>query len=193
MDPAGRARGRPGRLARPRPRPGRLGGRRGPGRTGPDGTRRRAAAAPAAGARGTVATRRRGRDRAPAARRGAVPRRLLDQLYPGPCPATAWAGRARAIRHERLASRPIYQKALDLRPKAVAVHNNLGLVLVDVGWLEDNADGRWGPGAITIFRRALRIDPDFAPARNNLGLCLKRAGDWMTRDSRVPGRLAGRS
>ena len=55
-----------------------------------------------------------------------------------------------------------YQKALDLRPKAVAVHNNLGLVLVDVGWLEDNADGRQGPGAITIFRRALRIDPNFA-------------------------------
>ncbi len=77
------------------------------------------------------------------------------------------------------AATPYYQKALDRRPKAVAVQNNLGLVLVDVGWLEDNADGRWGPGAITTFRRALRIDPNFAPARNNLGLCLKRAGVWM--------------
>jgi tetratricopeptide (TPR) repeat protein len=74
---------------------------------------------------------------------------------------------------------PYYQKALDIRPKAVAVHNNLGLVLVDVGWLEDNANGRWGPGAITTFRRALHIDPDFAPARNNLGLCLKRRGVWI--------------
>ena len=74
---------------------------------------------------------------------------------------------------------PTTKAALDLRPKAVAVHNNLGLVLVDVGWLEDNADGRSGPGAITILRRALRIDPDFAPARNNLGLCLKRKGIWM--------------
>jgi serine/threonine-protein kinase len=72
---------------------------------------------------------------------------------------------------------PYYQKALAIRPKAVAVHNNLGLVLVDVGWLEDNADGRSGPGAITIFRRALR-DADFAPARNNLGLCMKRKGIW---------------
>jgi eukaryotic-like serine/threonine-protein kinase len=71
-----------------------------------------------------------------------------------------------------------YQKALDLRPKAVAVHNNLGLVQADVGWLDDNADGHLGPGAITILRRALRIDPDFAPARNNIGLCLKRKGIW---------------
>ena len=77
------------------------------------------------------------------------------------------------------AATPYYQRALDLRPKAVAVHNNLGLVLVDVGWLEDNAYGRRGPGAITTFRRTLRIDPNFAPAHNNLGLCLKRAGIWM--------------
>jgi serine/threonine-protein kinase len=71
-----------------------------------------------------------------------------------------------------------YHKALHIRPKAVAVQNNLGLVQVDVGWLDDNADGRSGPGAIAIFRRAIRIDPDFAPARNNLGLCLKRKGIW---------------
>ena len=81
----GCARGRPGRLARPRPRPGRLGGRRGPGRAGPDGAGRGAAAAPAAGAGGAATARRRGRGRAPAARPGTVPRRLLDQLYPGPC------------------------------------------------------------------------------------------------------------
>jgi tetratricopeptide (TPR) repeat protein len=71
-----------------------------------------------------------------------------------------------------------YQKAIDLRPKAVAVHNNLGLLLADVGWLEDNADGHWGPGAISIFWQTLRIDPDFAPARNNLGLWMKRKGVW---------------
>jgi tetratricopeptide (TPR) repeat protein len=72
-----------------------------------------------------------------------------------------------------------YQKVLDLRSNAVAVDNNLGLILVDVGWLEDNSDGHSGPGAITVFRRALRTDPNFAPARNNLGLCLKRRGIWM--------------
>src|SRR5262249_40377996 len=64
------------------------------------------------------------------------------------------------------------------RPKAVAVHNNLGLVLADGGWLEDNADGRWGPGAISVFRKALQTDPAFAPARNNLGLWIKRKGIW---------------
>jgi serine/threonine-protein kinase len=76
------------------------------------------------------------------------------------------------------AAMPYYEKALDIRPKAVAVHNNLGVVLADMGWLEDGADDRGGPGVITVFRRALRIDPDFAPARNNLGLSLKRKGAW---------------
>ena len=93
--------------------------------------------------------------------------------------ARALYGAFRQGKGDWVAATPYYQKALDLRPKAGAVQNNLGLVLVDVGWLEDNADGRWGPGAITTFRRALRIDPNFAPARNNLGLCLKRAGVWM--------------
>jgi serine/threonine-protein kinase len=71
-----------------------------------------------------------------------------------------------------------YRKALDVRPNAVAVLNNLGLVLANMGWLEDGADDRGGPGAITIFRRALRIDPAFAPAHNNLGLSLKHKGHW---------------
>ena len=148
---------------------------RGPGRVRADGARRRAAADNAAGAGGAIAARRRGWDRVPAARPAAVPGRLLDQLYSGPRLVRRKSGRARAIGKRQSA---FYQKALELRPKAVAVHNNLGLVLVDVGWLEDNADGRWGPGAISIFRRALRIDPEFAPARNNLGLCIKRKGSW---------------
>ena len=73
---------------------------------------------------------------------------------------------------------PYYQKAVDLRPTAVAVHNNLAVILANAGVLEDGADGRFGPGAFTVFRRALRIDPDFAPARNNLALFLKRRGTW---------------
>jgi serine/threonine-protein kinase len=92
--------------------------------------------------------------------------------------ARALQGAVRESKGDWVAAAAYHQKALDLRPKAVAVQNNLGLVLANVGWLEDNADGRWGPGAITTFRRALRIDPDFAPARNNLGLCLKRWGVW---------------
>jgi eukaryotic-like serine/threonine-protein kinase len=76
------------------------------------------------------------------------------------------------------AATPYYQKAVELRPKAVAVHNNLGLILANVGMLEDGADGHFRLGAFTIFRTALRIDPDFAPVRNNLGLWLKRKGIW---------------
>jgi eukaryotic-like serine/threonine-protein kinase len=76
------------------------------------------------------------------------------------------------------AATPYYQKAVDLRPKAVAVHNNLGLILASMGMLEDGADDRGGEGAFTIIRRALRIDPNFAPARNNLGVWLKRKGIW---------------
>ena len=110
-------------------------------------------------------------------------RRVADQ-YPDDfwvnfTVARALYGAFRQGKGDWTAATPYYQKALDLRPKAVAVHNNLGLVLVDVGWLEDNAYGHWGPGAITTLRRALRIDPNFAPARNNLGLCLKRQGFWM--------------
>ena len=109
-------------------------------------------------------------------------RRILEQ-YPDDfwtnfTLARALYGAFRQGKGDWAAAAAYYQKALDIRPKAVAVHNNLGVVLADIGWLEDNADGRWGPGAITIFRRALRIDPDFAPARNNLGLCMKRKGIW---------------
>jgi serine/threonine-protein kinase len=92
--------------------------------------------------------------------------------------ARAFYGVWRQGKSDWTAAAAYYQKALDIRPNAVAVHNNLGLVVADAGWLEDNADGRWGPGAITIFRRALRIDPAFAPARNNLGLWIKRKGIW---------------
>jgi serine/threonine-protein kinase len=76
------------------------------------------------------------------------------------------------------AATPYYQKAVDLRPKAVAVQNNLAVILANAGMLEDGADGHFGPGAFTVFRRALRIDPDFAPARGNMGLWLKRKGAW---------------
>jgi serine/threonine-protein kinase len=87
-------------------------------------------------------------------------------------------GAVRQGKDDWIAAIPCYQKAVGIRPKAVAVHNNLGLLLIEGGWLEDNANGRWGPGALTTFRTALHLDPGFAPARNNLGLCIKRKGIW---------------
>jgi eukaryotic-like serine/threonine-protein kinase len=109
--------------------------------------------------------------------------RRVQEQYPDDFWANFTLGRAlhSAVRQGKddwRSATPFYQKAVDLRPKAVAVHNNLGLILANVGMLEDGADGRFGLGAFTVFRRALRIDPAFAPARNNLGLWLKRKGIW---------------
>jgi tetratricopeptide (TPR) repeat protein/predicted Ser/Thr protein kinase len=70
-----------------------------------------------------------------------------------------------------------YQKALELRPHAAAVRNNLGVILFDRNRLWDNAQD-WGPGAVTVFRQAVESDPGFAPALNNLGLALKHKGNW---------------
>jgi len=70
-----------------------------------------------------------------------------------------------------------YQKALQLRPQALAVRNDLGLVLYDKFWMEDNASG-WGPGAYTVYHQALQSDPTFAPALNNLGRALTAKGKW---------------
>jgi tetratricopeptide (TPR) repeat protein len=70
-----------------------------------------------------------------------------------------------------------YEKALAVRQGAIAALNDLGLVLYEKYWLDDNAKG-WGAGAITVFRRALRIDPKFAPALGNLGRALQAKGNW---------------
>lgn len=70
-----------------------------------------------------------------------------------------------------------YQQAIKLRPRAVAVLNDLGLVLVDKYWMRDDPSS-WGSGAITVYRQALEIDRTFAPTLNNLGLALKVNGTW---------------
>jgi tetratricopeptide (TPR) repeat protein len=71
-----------------------------------------------------------------------------------------------------------YEKALEIRPQAVAVRNDLGVVLLDMGWMWDNARDGGGPGAYTVFYRAVKSDARFAPGFNNLGLALKGKGDW---------------
>jgi serine/threonine-protein kinase len=70
-----------------------------------------------------------------------------------------------------------YQKALEIRPHAVAVLNDLGVALMDKGWMWDKAeDGR--PGAFNVFYRVVKRDARFAPGFNNLGAALKGRGDW---------------
>jgi serine/threonine-protein kinase len=75
-----------------------------------------------------------------------------------------------------------YHQALKLRPRAAAVHNDLGLVLFEKLALDDNPPVG-GLGALGVYRQALEIDPTFAPALNNLGLALAVQGKW---DQAIP-------
>jgi serine/threonine-protein kinase len=73
---------------------------------------------------------------------------------------------------------PFYEKALQIRPPAVAVRNDLGLVLFDRHWLGENEREGGGPGAVAVFHQLVKDHPRFAPGFNNLGLALKARGDW---------------
>jgi serine/threonine-protein kinase len=73
---------------------------------------------------------------------------------------------------------PYYEKALEIRPHAVAVRNDLGVVLMDMGWMWDDTRDGGGPGAYTVFYEVVKSDARFAPGFNNLGLALKAKGDW---------------
>jgi serine/threonine-protein kinase len=70
-----------------------------------------------------------------------------------------------------------YRKALGIRPQAVAVLNDLGVVLLDRYWMWDN-ERDTGPGAITVLHQVVRKDPQFAPGFNNLGMAFKNGGLW---------------
>jgi serine/threonine-protein kinase len=89
-----------------------------------------------------------------------------------------------------------YNKALEIRPQAVAVLNDLGMVLFDKNWMWDGTRDGGGPGALNVFHRVVKNDPRFAPGFNNLGSALKAGGDWgmagfMYRDAfEIDPRLA---
>jgi tetratricopeptide (TPR) repeat protein len=73
---------------------------------------------------------------------------------------------------------PYYEKALQLRPQAVVVQNDLGVVRFDRNWMWDNELDGQGAGAATVFYEVVKNDPQFAPGFNNLGTVLKGRGDW---------------
>jgi serine/threonine-protein kinase len=91
--------------------------------------------------------------------------------------ALALHGAGRRGRGDPARALTFYQKALAIRPGAIAVQNDLGLVLIDRHWLWDY-DREAGPGAITFFHQLVRDAPHFAPAANNLGVALARTGIW---------------
>jgi tetratricopeptide (TPR) repeat protein len=72
-----------------------------------------------------------------------------------------------------------YERALKIRPDALAVHNDLAFVLIDRHWLGDNERDGGGPGAFATFHQLVRNAPHFAPGFNNLGVAWKHKGDWQ--------------
>jgi serine/threonine-protein kinase len=72
-----------------------------------------------------------------------------------------------------------YERALKIRPDALAVQNDVALVLIDKHWLGDNERTGRGPGAVTVFHQLVRNAPHFAPGFNNLGVAWKHKGDWQ--------------
>ena len=72
-----------------------------------------------------------------------------------------------------------YERAVRIRPDALAVQNDAALVLSVKNWLGDNERPGRGPGAVTVFHRLVRNAPHFAPGFNNLGVAWKHKGDWQ--------------
>jgi serine/threonine-protein kinase len=62
-----------------------------------------------------------------------------------------------------------YEKALEIRPQAAAVLNDVGLVQIDKYLIWE---------AATTLHRLVKNDPRFAPGLNNLGVALERKGYW---------------
>ena len=86
-----------------------------------------------------------------------------------------------------------YEKALEIRPQAVAVLNDLGVVLLDKDWMWDDTPDGGGPGACTVFYQVVKSDARFAPGFNNLGAGPEGQGRLGGVGAYVPGRLGGRS
>ncbi len=93
--------------------------------------------------------------------------------------ALALHGAGRRPRGDPAPALAYYERALKIRPDALAVQNDLALVLIDRHWLGDNEREGRGPGAITAFHQLVSNAPRFAPGFNNLGVAWKHKGDWQ--------------
>ena len=91
--------------------------------------------------------------------------RLLIEQYPAA--AFAWKVLAEALLRQGKEALAAYQKTTELMPNDAEAHYNLGVVLKNLGRLND---------AVASYRRALKIKPNYAEAYNNLGSTLKSLG-----------------
>ena len=98
--------------------------------------------------------------------------RLLVKKYPQS--GFAWSGLGSSLQMQGKEALHALQKAAELLPDDAQAQNNLGIVLVDLGRLDD---------AMASYRRALALKPDYAEAHYNLGIVLADLG-------RLDGALA---
>ena len=61
-----------------------------------------------------------------------------------------------------------YERAIELEPRMVVAHNNLGMVYIDKGQFDE---------AIAELAKTLALDEHYAEAYNNLGFVYRRTGD----------------
>jgi len=93
--------------------------------------------------------------------------RRLETEFPGSAVLQNVLGVSNAQLGRTDAAIACYERALEIRPRFAAAHNNLGNMQRDKRLLQEAAQS---------FRRALEIRPNFAAAHNNYGNVLKDLG-----------------
>jgi len=93
-------------------------------------------------------------------------RDILDRA-PGYALAWFFLGRLRDTKGDRDAAIDFLRKAIEIDPKLVRAHNDLGIFMQNRGRLDE---------AEACYRRALEIDGQFAEAMSNLGAVLAERG-----------------
>ena len=91
--------------------------------------------------------------------------RLLIEQFPAA--AFAWKLLSGALLRQGKEALPAFQKTAELMPDDAEAHYNLGVVLKNLGRLNE---------AVDCYRRAITIKPDYAEAHSNLGNVLKECG-----------------
>jgi len=94
------------------------------------------------------------------------------EIYPEYAMAFGSLGLAKQYLGDTVAARVYFEKALELEPTRVVVHNNFAFLLLNLGDVD---------GAIKHCQLALRYYPDYGDAHLNMGIALGRAAEQLSR------------
>jgi Flp pilus assembly protein TadD len=94
------------------------------------------------------------------------------EIYPEYAMALGSLALAQQFLGDTATARVYYEKALQLEPTRVVIHNNFAVLLHNLGDVD---------GAIKHCRLALRYSPDYGDAHLTLGIALGRAGEQLSR------------